>query len=218
MNILLGYLLTYIYVFLILILLGILKSKKRIKEQTSRKLVHILMGFTWLIMVYFFKNSIHMIILPITMVIFNFLSYKFNIMQSMEQEKKDSKGTIYYAISFVVLACLTYYDNNFLPFYGIGIFTMALGDGFAPLIGRKFNKLKIKNTNKTYAGSFTVMIFTVIIIIIFKSIYQLNLNFIEILLLGLISIPLELLNKKGSNNLTLPLGISLCCYILERWI
>ncbi len=218
MNILLGYLLTYIYVFLILILLGILKSKKRIKEQTSRKLVHILMGFTWLIMVYFFKNSIHMIILPITMVIFNFLSYKFNIMQSMEQEKKDSKGTIYYAISFVVLACLTYYDNNFLPFYGIGIFTMALGDGFAPLIGRKFNKLKIKNTNKTYAGSFTVMIFTVIIIIIFKSIYQLNLNFIEILLLGLISIPLELLNKKGSDNLTLPLGISLCCYILERWI
>lgn len=218
MNILLGYLLTYIYVFLILILLGILKSKKRIKEQTSRKLVHILMGFTWLIMVYFFKNSIHMIILPITMVIFNFLSYKFNIMQSKEQEKKDSKGTIYYAISFVVLACLTYYDNNFLPFYGIGIFTMALGDGFAPLIGRKFNKLKIKNTNKTYAGSFTVMIFTVIIIIIFKSIYQLNLNFIEILLLGLISIPLELLNKKGSDNLTLPLGISLCCYILERWI
>lgn len=218
MNILLGYLLTYIYVFLILILLGILKSKKRIKEQTSRKLVHILMGFTWLIMVYFFKNSIHMIILPITMVIFNFLSYKFNIMQSMEQEKKDSKGTIYYAISFVVLACLTYYDNNFLPFYGIGIFTMALGDGFAPLIGRKFNKLKIKNTNKTYAGSFTVMIFTVIIIIIFKSIYQLNLNFIEILLLGLISIPLELLNKKGSDNLTLPLGISLCCYILERRI
>ena len=218
MNILLGYLLTYIYVFLILILLGILKSKKRIKEQTSRKLVHILMGFTWLIMVYFFKNSIHMIILPIKMVIFNFLSYKFNIMQSMEQEKKDSKGTIYYAISFVVLACLTYYDNNFLPFYGIGIFTMALGDGFAPLIGRKFNKLKIKNTNKTYAGSFTVMIFTVIIIIIFKSIYQLNLNFIEILLLGLISIPLELLNKKGSDNLTLPLGISLCCYILERWI
>lgn len=137
MNILLGYLLTYIYVFLILILLGILKSKKRIKEQTSRKLVHILMGFTWLIMVYFFKNSIHMIILPITMVIFNFLSYKFNIMQSMEQEKKDSKGTIYYAISFVVLACLTYYDNNFLPFYGNRYFYYGTRRWFSPLIGRK---------------------------------------------------------------------------------
>lgn len=56
MNTFLGYLLTYIYVFLILIFLGILKSRKKIKEQTSRKLVHILMGFTWLIMVYFFKN------------------------------------------------------------------------------------------------------------------------------------------------------------------
>ncbi len=83
MNIFLGYLFTYIYVFFILIILGILKSKKIIKEQTSRILVHILMGFTWIIMNYFFKISIHMIILPITMVLFNYISYKFNIMKSM---------------------------------------------------------------------------------------------------------------------------------------
>ena len=43
MKIVLGYLLTYIYVFLILILLGTLKKKKRIKIDTSRKLVHIFM-------------------------------------------------------------------------------------------------------------------------------------------------------------------------------
>ena len=79
MNIFLGYLLTNVYVFFILIILGILKSKKRIKEQTSRKLVHILMGFTWIIMTYYFKISIHTIILPITMVLFNYISYKFNI-------------------------------------------------------------------------------------------------------------------------------------------
>ena len=83
MNIFLGYLFTYIYVFFILIILGILKSKKIIKEQTSRILVHILMDFTWIIMNYFFKISIHMIILPITMVLFNYISYKFNIMKSM---------------------------------------------------------------------------------------------------------------------------------------
>lgn len=218
MNIVLGYLLTYLYILLVLTILHIYRSRNKLNEQVSRKLIHIAMGFTWIIMIYFFKTSYHIIILPLTMVIFNYLSYKFNLIKSMEQGKKDSKGTIYYAISFVILACLTYYDNNFLPFYGIGIFTMALGDGIAPFIGSKFNKLKIKNTSKTYAGSFTVMIFTIIIITIFKNIYQLNLNYIEILLLGLMSIPLELFNKKGSDNLTLPLGISLCCYILESWI
>lgn len=218
MNTFLGYLLTYIYVFLILIFLGILKSRKKIKEQTSRKLVHILMGFTWLIMVYFFKNSIHMIILPITMVIFNFLSYKFNIMKSMEQEKKESKGTIYYALSFVVLACITYYDKEFLPFYGIGIFTMALADGIAPFIGNKFSNYKIKNTNKTYAGSLNVLLITMIVVIAFKNIYNLDLNIIKVILLGFIAVPLELWNKKGSDNLSLPLGISLCSYILESWI
>lgn len=133
MNIFLGYLFTYIYVFFILIILGILKSKKIIKEQTSRILVHILMGFTWIIMNYFFKISIHMIILPITMVLFNYISYKFNIMKSMEQEKKESKGTIYYALSFVIMAIITYFYPSFLPFYGIGVFTLSIGDGLAPL-------------------------------------------------------------------------------------
>ena len=218
MNIFLGYLFTYIYVFFILIILGILKSKKIIKEQTSRKLVHILMGFTWIIMNYFFKISIHMIILPITMVLFNYISYKFNIMKSMEQEKKESKGTIYYALSFVIMAIITYFYPSFLPFYGIGVFTLSIGDGLAPLIGNKFNKHKIGNTNKTYAGSLTVCLTTIIVIIIFKLYYNLDLSIFKIILLGMISIPLELFNKKGSDNLTLPLGISIISFLLERLV
>ena len=217
MNIFLGYLLTYIYVFLILILLSILKSKKIIKEQTPRKLVHILMGFTWIIMNYFFKISIHMIILPITMVIFNYISYKFNIIKSMEQENKDSIGTIYYALSFVILATMTYIYPPFLPFYGIGVFTLSIGDGLAPLIGRKWNKYKIAKTNKTYAGSLTVLLSTILVVSIFSSYYHLDLNIIKVVLLGLISIPLELINIKGSDNLTLPIGISIITFLLERW-
>ena len=217
MNIFLGYLLTYIYVFVILIILGIMKQKKIISGQTSRKLIHILMGFTWIIMTHFFKTNIHIIILPITMVIFNFISYKFNIIKSMEQENKDSKGTIYYALSFVILAIITYDYPPFLPYYGIGVFTLSIGDGLAPFIGKKWNKYKITNTNKTYAGSLTVLLSTILVVSIFNSYYHLDLNIIKIILLGLISIPLELINIKGSDNLTLPIGISLIAFFLERW-
>ena len=218
MKIVLGYLLTYIYVFLILILLGIFKKKKIININTSRKLIHIFMGFTWIIMIYFFGISIHLIILPITMVLFNFLSYEWNIASSMEQENKESKGTIYYAVSFVIMALITYFYPDFLPFYGIGVFVLALGDGLAPFIGRKWPKHKIGSSNKTYAGSLTVCLCTIFVITIFKLYYNLDLNFLKIILLGIVAIPLELFNKKGSDNITLPLGISLLSFILERWM
>ena len=57
-----------------------------------------------------------------------------------------------------------------------------------------------------------------IVVIAFKNIYNLDLNTIKVILLGFIAVPLELWNKKGSDNLSLPLGISLCSYILESWI
>ena len=217
MNIFLGYLLTYTYVFLILVILGILKKKKIIKANTSRKLVHILVGFSWLIMYYFFKISIHMIILPFTIVIFNFLSYQFNIAQSMEEENKDSMGTIFYALSFVILATITYFQPNFYPFYGIGIFSMCLGDGLAP-IGKKIWKAKIGKTKKTYVGSFLVFLCTFIVIASFTSYFNLNLNRIKILILSFTAIPLELFSKRGSDNLTLPIGIAIFAYIIESWI
>ena len=217
MKIFLGYLLTYTYVFLILIILGILKKKKLIKENTSRKLVHILVGVSWIIMYYYFKLSIHIIILPVTIVVFNFLSYKFNIAKSMEKENKDSMGTIFYAFSFVILATITYFYPKFYPFYGIGIFSMCLGDGLAPFIGKKFNK-KLGKTGKTYAGSLIVFLSTFIVIVCFTLYFKLNLNILKMIILSLIAIPLELFSKKGSDNLTLPIGVAVLTYVVESWM
>ena len=61
-------------------------------------------------------------------------------------------------------------------------------------------------------------IILIIVIIIFKLYYNLDLSIFKIILLGMISIPLELFNKKGSDNLTLPLGISIISFLLERLV
>lgn len=217
MNIFLGYILTYSYIFLVLFILGILKTKGIIKSKTSRKLVHILVGVSWFIMNYFFKTSIHIIIFPFTIVAFNFLSYRFNIMSSMEEEEKESLGTIFYALSFTILATISYFYPLFYPYYGIGIITMCLGDGLAPFIGHKFNKYKIGKTKKTYAGSLVIFLSAFLIITLFKIYYNLNLNIIKILILSIISIFLELFSKRGSDNLTLPIGLALLTYVLESW-
>ena len=41
---------------------------------------------------------------------------------------------------------------------------------------------------------------------------------VEIIILSLIAIPLELFSKKGSDNLTLPIGIAVLTYLVESWM
>ena len=211
MNIFYGYLATYSYLITILVIISLLKRKGKINENTSRKLIHIFVGFSWPIMVYFFKTSIHLIIPPLTFILINYSSFKKNLIKSME--KKGSKGTIYYALSFSLLAYFAVLNPKFLPSYGIGCLSLSLGDGLAPLFRYRFPNKKIGNTSKTYIGSFTVFIIAILISIIFNMIFILNYHFLDYLVLGLSASVLELIGDKY-DNLTLPIGLSLISYLL----
>lgn len=133
----------------------------------------------------------------------------------MERDEKNSKGTIYFAISYTILSIITVINNDFLPFYGIGALNMTFGDGIAPFIGKKFSKYKIGNTNKTYAGSLAIIIISIIISLSFNIIYKLNYTIIDFIILSFIACVLELIGKKGIDNLTLPIGVSIISYILS---
>lgn len=206
MKILLGYLFTYTYITSILILITLLKKNFKLKEQTSRKLIHISVGFSWFIMVYFFETTYHLIIPPLTFIIINYFLFKKNFLISQNEKSKKSYGTIFYALSFTILAIITYISPKFLPFYGLSVITMALADGIAPFVGRHFPNLKILNTSKTYAGSLIIFLTTIIVSIFFTYYYNLNLNTIKILLLSISSTLLELVDYKGLDNITLPIG------------
>lgn len=214
MKILLGYVLTYVYLIGVLWVSNILKAKFSLSEETSRKGVHVLVGFSYFIMVYFFGTSFHLVIPPLTFIIINYLSYKRNIVSSMERENKESKGTIYYAVSFAILSFITVLKNDFLPFYAIGVLTMTIGDGFAPFIGKKFNRFKILNTSKTYFGSLFIMMSAFTITFIISDVYSLSDNFLSLILIGVSASVLEFLGFKGIDNLILPIGVSLISYLL----
>jgi len=155
-------------------------------------------------MYYYFKDSYHIIIPPLTFILINYISYKKNIFKGMEE--KESLGTIYYPISIFIMALLTYINNEFYPYYAIALFCMALGDGIAPIIANKF-KSKIIYNNKTIFGTLTVFIISIIITIIFNYYFELSFDILKILLIGLSAAILELIGIKGLDNLTLPLGL-----------
>lgn len=208
-----GYVFTYLYLAFILFISTVVNKKFKVKKILTRKFVHISISFCYVIMYYYFGNTIHINIPPISFIILNILSKKINLFEGMEDEE-NSNGTIYYPISVFIMALITYFNNDFYASYGIGLFCMAFGDGFAPLVAGYLKSRKIYN-HKTISGTLTVFIFSIMVAIIFNEIFVMNLNVFKIFIIGVASSLLELLGKRGLDNLYLPLGVSLLTYFLE---
>ena len=207
------YLVTIGYVLLILGICGVLKNKGLIQEEGSRKIVHILVSFAYVFMYKMIGTSIHMILIPCLFVILNYISYKKNLFKGMELDSRKSLGTVYYPLSMVIMSTITYFNHSFYPFYGIGLFTMAFADGFAPIIADKIKSKKIIFDNRTISGSITVFIVSLIVLLIFKSVFAIPYNIISIIILAICSTLLEFFGGKF-DNLVLPIGMSLLCYMV----
>lgn len=115
MNIAIGYCLSYGYLFLAIFGIGTLKKILKFSTETSRKLIHILIGFTWIILYRYLRNTIHFIIIPLSFIIINALSYKFKIFKMFEREtnEKNHYGTIYYAIAMTIMATLSFFNEHY---------------------------------------------------------------------------------------------------------
>lgn len=212
-----GLLLSIIYIFIILGIATLVAKFSKGASETSRKIVHILVG-NWVFITPFFTELWAVILVPFTFIIFNSLSLKYNLIPAMERND-DSLGTVYYAISLFILSGAGFLLGwRILPF--IGILNMAYGDGFAAIFGQKWGKKKPFSfaPKKSLVGSITVAIIsfivTFIVIIYFKdkeNIHGLNLFTIIFisLLTGILSAFIELTGNKGCDNLTLPIGSGL---------
>ncbi len=215
MKIIIGYIITYFYLFSVIITTNFISKKHHLRKETSRKIIHIMVGLSWFILIFFFSTTIHLIIIPLTFTLINYISYKKDLIKVMEREDKASLGTIYFALSYTILALISYIKPEFIPYFGMGALTMTISDGFAPIFASIFKAKNILKTNKTYSGSIFVFISSIIIIALFSHYYKLSYSIIKYLVLGLSATILELIGKKGQDNITLPIGISLLSYLLK---
>jgi dolichol kinase len=124
----------------ILLILGIATVVARISKgasETSRKLIHILVG-NWVFLTLLFTELWAVLLVPFTFIVINGLSLKYKLISAMERND-DSLGTVYYAVSMFVLSGAGFVLGwKTLPF--IGLLTMAYGDGLAAIIGKKWGK------------------------------------------------------------------------------
>lgn len=205
----LGFIISAIYM---LSVFGIAYALSGKGKEFTRKFIHIMLGNWWIIAALCFDDVKYAVILPALFVVVNYLSHKYKLIKMMERdssdvgEGKDTYGTVFYAVSLLVLVLYTYLLKK-MPMLGLtGIFTMAYGDGLAAVFGTKFGKKKIlKNSNKSVVGTTVMFVVTFIIHLVFFMVYGVKYAILKAILMALIASVIELFAKRGTDNLFVPI-------------
>ena len=205
MNNVIGLVVSYVFIALIIILAKLFEKKSK---EASRKFIHIMLANWWIIAMIFFDNVIWACIGPLSFVIINYLSCKKNLISVMERDEKDKDGygTVYYALSLLIIAIITFGITN-RPDVGLcAVFILGYGDGFAAIIGRNVKSLpyKIGKSKKTLAGSATMFFISFLIVAIFLASVGAPMWFLKAILLAVSVSVLEAIGTKGIDNLIVP--------------
>ena len=205
-----GILVSYLYIGLVIV--GAKIFEKRGKEA-SRKFIHIMLGNWWFIAMYYFTNVWFAAFVPLTFVIINYLSYKKGIIKVMERDKQEGLGTVYYALSLLILVIISFgiFKNPALGL--IPTLVMAYGDGLAAVLGKliKSKTYKIGDSKKSLAGSLTMFIVATLLIggylafshqmVFWKSAHWPLVS----VMMGFVMTCIEAVSIKGTDNITVPL-------------
>ncbi|MBQ4066127.1 MAG: hypothetical protein IJD22_00655 [Clostridia bacterium] len=205
-----GYLLAYAYLFGVILFIGALQKIFRFDVEISRKVIHFLIGFVWLILYRYHAGTWHFLVVPVSFVIINYASYKLKIFKMFEREdEKNHYGTVFYAISMTAMSALSLVWPETLIPYGIAVFCLSFGDAAAALCGGYIKKGNIKITReKSLFGTLGAIVFSIVGILLFMLILPAPLQLWQIIVLGVAAGLLELVGH-GLDNFSLPFGVVL---------
>jgi len=209
-NDLVGVAIVYIYVAIMLIVTEKILHKY---PSISRKVLHIMVGNVAFLLPIFQTKEVMAFLAAGPFIIFTFLMSPHTPIKSIRGKTSaagHSMGLVYYSITWTVLAYV-FFDN--MVVIAIGILAMSYGDGFASIIGTKFGKRKfnIFGDEKSYIGSFSMFVFTLITMIVAVLFYEISLTFQHFMFLSLIALVgavIEGITPRGFDNLSVPFVIS----------
>jgi phytol kinase len=208
----------YIYVAILLILTEKISSKKY--PIASRKILHIMVGNIAFLLPIFQTREIMAFFAAGPFIIFTFLMSPYSPVSKLRGKTSEAghgMGLVYYAITWTVLAYI-FFDYKII--IAIGILAMSYGDGFASLIGIKYGKRKYKvfGDLKSYIGSYSMFVFTFMLIIIAELFYEKFfpdlMHLMSIIFISFLSTLVEGLTPKGLDNLSVPFLTSILYYFL----
>lgn len=204
----LGLLVSYAFVFGILLVGEGIRKSFGLPAGFTRKFVHIGVGNWYILAMLFFTNKTFALIPPLTFILLNYLSYRWNLFKAIELQEKGNLGTVYFPVSLSILVCLFWDTAPYLG--GIGVMAMTWGDGFAAIIGRRWGRrtYSIFGNRKSLEGSLAMVSFSFLAITLFLTAFTplgLAGSAGRAAALAMVATAVEAVSWSGLDNLLVPL-------------
>ncbi len=197
------------------LLFSTLLYKLGIPQKYTRKTVHILIGFEWIILNHYIGPSYHLLIICLSFLALLLFTYKKGLMRMISSDADNAPGTVYFCASMGAMSLISWLRPEFTVPFGIAVFCTSLGDGFAGVIGqavRRFNPRIWQS--KTLFGTLASFIFSFGVCAVFDTLYSLGIPLWGLVSLAVMSTVLELVTGAGLDNVTLPIGTFFLSYLL----
>lgn len=218
MNNIAGIIISFLFTFSIIGISTIMTKQGVLSRENSRKFVHIGVSNWWIIAMIFFDNPIYAAIPPGCFVFLNYIAYRKSIFKVMEGERnKKDLGTVYFAVSLLILTLVTFSSGSHPYIGGLGVLIMGYGDGFAAVFGTKYTKysFKIWNNTKTLSGTCAMFVFSFLAAFVILKIYNPASALPISVILAFAATIIEMFSPLGIDNLSVPL-LTTYIYILIR--
>ena len=197
------------YISIILLVIGLIVLSEKIlspyiSEEYCRKILHIGVFAVLPLANHFLgSGSVHFIIIcavfsAATLILFYGKKFK-----TIDKREQSYPGIFYYALSLLILSVICYFNNSLCFFFGVAFISLAIGDGFATLIGYTFKGAKIYK-NKTFIGFFACFFATFTALLIYNALCGSLLSLAHIIVLSLFVSIVELVDF-GLDNIVLPI-------------
>ncbi len=213
-----GYLFSILYALLCLGLAFVI-YKLGAPKKTTRKIVHILVGFEWVILYNFMGPTPHFLAICLLFLLILAVAYRKNLMPMISSDGDNAPGTVYYAVAMSIMAILTLVIPEMILPFGIGVFCTSLGDGLAGMVGQSITASWNKRIwgNKSIVGAVVNFISCFGVAMFFSLYFNLSLSVGHFVAIALLALELELFTGRGLDNISITLGTSLLAYFFIHY-
>ena len=198
---------------LICLMLSFILYKLGLPKKYTRKAVHILVGFEWVILYNYMGAGLHFLAVCVLFLVLLAVAYKGSLMPMISSESDNAPGTVYYALAMTGVAAVGCFVPEVMLPFGIGVFATSIGDGFAGVVGQSIKKCNPKiYGDKTLLGTLTNLTLSTLSAFVLSSIYSLQISLPACLVIGVVSAGLELITPYGLDNIAITWSATALAY------
>lgn len=199
----------------IVLALSFVVYKLGMPKKYTRKLVHIAVGFEWLILYVFHGPTWHALVVCLAFTALLVVSYFKRLLPMIASDSENSPGTVFYGASMSALALVCIFVPKMMLPFGVAVLCTSFGDGLAGVVGHLLTKYNPKLiASKTLFGALSNLLVSFFGSWAFSVLFTLDITVLDCLYIAIFSTVLELVTPLGLDNVTVPLGVGALTYLL----